>query len=137
MATTSSSAASSCGSSSTPTEMAQKERGPFFVDASGGGLAALAAGVARSLGHRSAVAATSIDTIAVPPVVGVVLQEIGAELPDVILAASLTAEDAPHIDPSRFSLALYEGQGELERLATARIARDRIERHIELEGARS
>ena len=112
--------------------MASDERCPFFVDAIGGGLAALAAGVARSLGHTTAVAATTIDAIAVPPEVATVLQEIGAELPAVILATQLTARDAPRIDPLSFSLALYDGEGALERLATARIARDRIERHLEI-----
>jgi hypothetical protein len=115
--------------------MTHKERGPFFVDASAGGLAALAAGVARSLGQRGAVAATTSDTIRIPPVVAVVLEEIGAELPEVLSAAALKAEDAPRIDPSSFALRLHEGEGELERLAIARIARDRIERHLEVEAA--
>jgi hypothetical protein len=116
--------------------MAHEERGPFFVDASGGGLAALAAGVARSLGQRGAVAATTSDTIRIPPEVAVVLEEIDADLPEVINAAALQAEDAPRIDPSSFSLALHQGEGDLERLAVARIARDRIERHLEGEAAR-
>jgi hypothetical protein len=114
--------------------MASTERGPFFVDSIGGGLAALAAGVARSLGHRTAVAATTSSAVAVSPEVATVLQEIGAELPPVIQAAHLTARDAVRIDPRSFSPALYAGEGELERLAIARIARDRIERHLEVSG---
>jgi hypothetical protein len=107
------------------------KRGPCFVDSVGGGLSALAAGVARFLGRPAAVAATTSDIIAVPPEIAAVLQEIGAELPPVIRAADLTAHDAPRIDPNAFSLPFYEGEGELERLAVARIARDRIERYLE------
>lgn len=106
-----------------------QKSGPFFVDTSSGALAALAAGVAHSLGHAGAVAATASDTIRVPAEVTTVLAEIGAETPAVIRVAELP-EGASHLDPSRFSGALYEGDGELERLSVARIARDRIERHL-------
>jgi hypothetical protein len=112
--------------------MTSERRGPFFVDSVGGGLSALAAGVARSLGYPSAVAATTSDTIAVPPEVATVLEEIGAALPPVIPAADLRADDAPRIDPAAFSLPLYAAGGDVERLAIARIARDRIERHLSL-----
>ena len=103
----------------------------IFVDATGGGHAALAAGVARKLGHADAVAATTSDAIAVPVEVAVVLQEIGAELPPVQRADALAAADAARVDPSAFSYPFYTGEGELERLSAARIARDRIERHLD------
>ena len=32
--------------------------------------------------------------------------------------------------PRVIVVSLYEGEGELERLSTARVARDRIERHL-------
>ena len=111
--------------------MPRKHKGPIFVDATGGGLAALAAGVAQKLGHASAVAATTSDTIAVPPEVALVLAEIGAELPPVKRADEIAAEGAHRIDPSAFAFPLYTGEGELERRAAARIARDRIEHLLE------
>jgi hypothetical protein len=103
--------------------------GPFFVDATSGALAALAAGVARSLGHADAIAATTSDTIRVPTEVTTVLAEIGAETPAVIRAVELP-EGASSLDLARFAGALHEGDGELERLSAARIARDRIECHL-------
>lgn len=115
--------------------MSTKEVGPFFVDATGGGLAALAAGIARSLGHTGALAATTSDSIVVPPEVALALKEIGAELPSVRRAADLPAEGR-RIDPSAFAFPLHPGEGDLERRAAARIARDRIERYLERHGAR-
>src|SRR5262249_24018597 len=115
--------------------MTSTGRGPFFVDSSGGGLSALAVGVARSLGQSAAVAATTSDAIAVPPEVATVLEEIGAALPPVVRAEDLGEEDAPRIDPAPFSLPLHAAKDDLARLAVARIARDRIERHLSLEGA--
>jgi hypothetical protein len=115
--------------------MTSNPSGPFFVDSLGGSISTLAAGIARSLGHSSAVAATTSDVIAVPPEIATVLQEIGAEIPPVIWARDLSAHDAPSIDPSAFSLPLYAGEGDLERLAIARIARDRIERHLSAAGS--
>ena len=103
----------------------------IFIDASGGGLAALAAGVASKLGHEGAIAATSSDQIAVPPEVALVLQEIGAKAPPVQRAHELASSRARAIDPAAFAFPLYPGEGDLERRAAARIARDRIERHLE------
>jgi hypothetical protein len=114
--------------------MTSPKRGPFFVDTVGGGLAALAAGVARSLGHAGAVAATTRDTIHVPPEVAVVLAEIGASPPAVIHAADLKDEATPRVDPATPGVALYPGAGEFERCAVARIARDRIERRLDRGG---
>jgi len=114
--------------------MTSRKAGPIFVDATGGGLAALAAGVARTLGHAGAIAATTSDAIAVPPEVALVLREIGADLPPVQRADEITAIAAPRIDPSAFAYPLYTGDGDLERRAAARIARDRIEHHLETEG---
>lgn len=112
--------------------MTHEKSGPIFVDATGGGHAALAAGVARKLGHAGAIAATTSDAIAIPPEVAVVLQEIGAELPTVQRADALASGDAARVDPGAFSYPFYAGEGELERLSAARIARDRIERHLEI-----
>ncbi len=85
-----------------------------FVDAHGGALAALAAGVARISGAGEPLAATSSPAVALPPEIAAVLGEIGGA--------------APPVDA--WGLALHEGEGDLERLAVARIARDRIERRL-------
>ena len=99
-----------------------------FIDASGGALAALAAGVARSLGAAQSSAATSSSSVEVPSEIATVLAEIGVEQPVVELAARGAA---PHrVDVTPWGLALYDGDGDLERLAAARIARDRIERRL-------
>ncbi len=69
------------------------------------------------------------------------LAEIGAPLPEVSLAASIPAA-AERVDLASWGLSLYEGSGhdggqapgsDLEHLAVARIARDRIERRFDLE----
>ena len=57
-----------------------KSASPLFVDTVGGGLAALAAGVAHRLGLAGATAATSSDAVAVPSEVITALAEIGAHV---------------------------------------------------------
>jgi hypothetical protein len=95
-----------------------------FVDAHGGALAALAAGVARVSGAGEPLAATSSRAVVLPPEIAAVLGEIGGSAP-------------PVVDVGAWGLALHEGEGDLERLAVARIARDRIERRLIADGARS
>jgi hypothetical protein len=101
-----------------------------FVDADGGAFAALAAGIARAQGHEGALAATTAKKVALPVEIGSVLTEIGATLPEVTLA---TAAATRRIDVSAWGTPLHVGDESLERLAVARIARDRIERHLESE----
>ncbi|HEY4120427.1 MAG TPA: hypothetical protein VGM56_21325 [Byssovorax sp.] len=107
-----------------------------FVDAHGGALAALAAGVARSLGHEARAETTTAE-VPWPPEVADVLAEIGAAPVDVtphtapaagvetIRIGHASGEKSPTIDAW-----LYDGEGELERLSAARIARDRVERFV-------
>jgi hypothetical protein len=105
---------------------------PLFVDGVGGGLAALAAGVARHLGHAGAAAATSSDAIAVPGEVLTALAEIGAQVTSVAHLKDLKpAGEVVVVHLAEWSLYLLApGEGELERLAAARIARDKIERRL-------
>jgi hypothetical protein len=108
-----------------------------FVDAHGGALAALAAGVARSLGHDARAETTSAE-VPWPPEVADVLAEIGAAPVDVTPHATaaagvetLTIGDARSgPKPPAIDAWLFEGEGELERLSAARIARDRVERFV-------
>jgi hypothetical protein len=106
-----------------------------FVDAHGGALACLAAGVARAAGATDRLAATSSPAVSVPAEIGAVLAESGASAPPVVLASALPA-GVEHIDVGAWGLVLHEGEGDLERLALARIARDRIERRLSADGAR-
>lgn len=117
-----------------------------FVDAAGGALASLGAAVARALGHADAVAATLGQTDALPADVAAVLEEVAFAVPstDALTLDEQTAsthvlvwlgEGAPPkgMEGAR-SVAcklLAPEAGELERMATARIARDRIERFLE------
>lgn len=101
-----------------------------FVDAKGGGLAALAAGIARAHGEAGALAATRSASVTVPREIRVVLEEIGAPLPEVALDASVDRA-SQRVDVGGWEVFLHDGEGELERLSAARIARDRIERRIE------
>jgi hypothetical protein len=66
----------------------------------------------------------------VPAEIAVVLGEIGAKAPEVLPTARLP-KDARRVDVGAWGHALYTGEGEMERLALARIARDRIERRVE------
>jgi hypothetical protein len=107
-----------------------KRISPLFVDDVGGGLAALAAGVARHLGLAGATAATSSDAVAVPGEVLTALAEIGAQVTSVAHLKDLKPEgDVVHLGAWSLYL-LAPSEGELERLSAARIARDKIERHL-------
>lgn len=114
-----------------------------FVDAEKGALSLLAAGVARSLGLR-AVAASLSPSADPPSEVAQVLEEVGMRVPEE--GASLfNASDAASSElifvgkepppalaaKPAWDLALYAGTGDLERMATARIVRDQIERRLE------
>lgn len=103
-----------------------------FVDAGGGGLAALAAGVAHALGRADAIALTTSKAVSVPPEVAAVLKEIGVELPPVARLPGGPPDVTENIDLAAWPLFLLAPeQGELERLSAARIARDRIERRLD------
>jgi hypothetical protein len=104
-----------------------------FIDASGGALAALAAGVARALGRTAARAATTSAAVAVPVEIAVVLGEMDATAPEVDLVQAGEA-GRDRVDLASWGLVLHQGDGELERLAVARIARDRIARRLESDG---
>ena len=99
-----------------------------FVDAGGGAFAALATAVASAAG-RDALAATTAVAARVPAEIGKVLAEIGLTAPEIVDAAKIPAV-AERVDVSDWGHALHEGEGELERLAVARVARDRIERRV-------
>jgi hypothetical protein len=107
-----------------------KSASPLFVDNVGGGLAALAAGVAHLLGIKGATAATSSDAVVVPSEVITALAEIGAHVTPVAHMKDVkpTGEVVNLVEWSLYLLAPTEG--ELERLAAARIARDKIERRL-------
>jgi hypothetical protein len=107
-----------------------------FVDDSGGALAALGAGVAHALGFVDAVATTTKAPAPLPPEVRVVLEEIGGAPAKIEPLASVPLEGVEHIrlggDASdAWPIWLFAGEGELERLSAARIARDRIEKRLE------
>ena len=99
-----------------------------FVDASGGGCAAMAAAIAVRAG-RDATAGTTNATVGVPSEVDVVLTEIGLSAPSVALADAIPAGERIDVEP--WTAGLYSGEGDLERFAAARIARDKIERRVE------
>jgi hypothetical protein len=107
-----------------------KSGSPLFVDTVGGGLASLAAGVARLVGLAGATAATSSDAVTVPSEVISVLAEIGAHVTSVAHLKDVkpTGEVIHLAEWSLYLLAPSEG--ELERFAAARIARDKIERRL-------
>jgi len=105
-------------------------RGPLcFVDGRGGAFAALATAIARAAGRADALAAAS-GPISVPAEIREVLDEIGMTSPDIHLADKLP-RDAQRVDLASWELSLFDGEGSLERLSAARIARDRIERRVE------
>ena len=115
-----------------------------FVDARGGALSALAAGVAKALGVN-ATAATTSTPVPLPAEITTVLEEIGMGAP--VAAAApwgeapreagativfLGAEPPPELaGKTTWEIALFGGAGELEQLAHARIARDTVERKLE------
>ena len=113
-----------------PKKVAAPGRVICFVDARGGAFAAMAAAIARAQGKAHAIAATTSASIDVPAEIATVLGEIGDRAPEVLLAGKV-AKDAERIDLASWGLVLHEGEGSLERLALARIARDRIERRLE------
>jgi hypothetical protein len=101
-----------------------------FVDARGGAFAIMAAAIARARGQGNTVAATTSAAADVPSEIALVLGEIGlAPEGEVVLAGALP-RDAERVDLSSWGLTLHEGEGELERKALARIARDRIEKRL-------
>jgi hypothetical protein len=119
----------------------------YFLDTVGGALSVLASGVAEALGLR-AVAATFSEPASAPREIATVLEEVGMRLPEKGAARAeevdATGGEVVYLGgPPKavltnkpvWGVSLYEGEGELERLATARIARDEIERR--LEGLRS
>jgi hypothetical protein len=116
-----------------------------FVDASGGALAAMGAGIARALGLEDPVAATIAQVKPAPADVKMVLEEVGMTAAntrafDDALAAThdvvWLGDGSPPASVAKARALttcklLAPDAGELERLATARITRDRIERLIE------
>jgi hypothetical protein len=114
----------------------------LFVDAVGGALAVLGAAVARSLGKSDAVAATTAPLGPLPAEVPTVLEEVGMEVPPVGRLEAVQHEGRRVIwlgeAPLPITLAgarvvpcaLHPGDGELERLAMARIVRDQLERLV-------
>lgn len=113
------------------------QKGMIFIDSVGGGLASMGAAIALSYGVDDAIAATSSATISVPHEVDQVLAEIGLSGVVVERADQVSLDGARVIklggsDPDAWPVALHQGDGDLEKLATARIARDRIERHLSL-----
>jgi hypothetical protein len=100
-----------------------------FVDGRGGAFAALAAAIAHAHGRGDALAAAS-SAVDVPAEIGVVLDEIGLTAPEVHPVAKL-ARDVRRVDLASWELSLFDGEGSLERLSAARIARDRVERRVE------
>lgn len=129
-----------------------------FVDAVGGGLAALGAALAQHHGVRQSVAVTTSAEPHVVPEVARALAELGMPMPDVARAAAaqisgdlvvvlghgadevqaasrwaVALHDGPVVDPNVAPVVVGTGLDGLpiERLAAARIARDRIERMIE------
>lgn len=103
----------------------------------------LAAGVAQALG-RDALAVTSSMPVEAPAEIAAVLDEVGMKAPEgavtTLDAIDRGAGDVVFLGTSPpaslagepvWNVALFQGSGELERLATARIARDRIERYLE------
>ncbi|HLM72749.1 MAG TPA: hypothetical protein VK459_08655 [Polyangiaceae bacterium] len=126
----------------------KKVREVVFVDAAGGALSVLAASVAASGAGADnvPVVAATIGAPASPPAeIAAVLEEVGMRLasPEVIELKALDrssfdrvvflgAHPPPGLEgATKWDVALFEGEGDLERLATARIARDRIERGLE------
>lgn len=115
-----------------------------FVDARGGALSALAASVAKALGVN-ATAATTSTPASLPAEIPTVLEEVGMGAP--VAAAAPWSEASREAGetivflganpPSELAgktaweISLFEGAGDFERLAHARIARDRVERELE------
>jgi hypothetical protein len=99
-----------------------------YVDAKGGAYAAIAAALSPAVGLGPALAASTVP-VSIPAEVGVVLGEIGLALPKVLAPGEMPADARPVVVSSS-DPALHAGEGELERLAMARIIRDRTERRL-------
>lgn len=99
-----------------------------FIDSAGGAFAAMAAAFAKAAG-RDALAATSGEGAA-PAEIAAVLGEIGLAAP-AVLHVSRAPRAAERVDVDAWRAKLHQGDGELERLASARIARDKIERRVQ------
>jgi len=116
-----------------------------FIDNEGGALAVIGASIARALGREDALATSIVQPNPVPTDVSTVLEEVG-------FSASVTAKPFDGASAAAYELvwlgetppaqAIVGAQfvpcklgprdaGDLERLATARIARDRLERLVE------
>jgi hypothetical protein len=134
------------------TEVGSAEGQLVFVDAVGGSLAAMAAGVARSLGYEGAVA-TTMTPGPLAKEVTEALMEVGMRVPAVTPSSELPRAGATviaigegdSIDCSeRWPGALYAPSAgatsaddfALERMSTARIFRDSVERRLEARRAR-
>jgi hypothetical protein len=103
-----------------------------LVDAVGGALSSIAAAVAHSMGRADVVAATSSARAAIPPEVVAALKEIGLEPAPVIHLDEKDREgETILVIDETWGVKLWQGEGELERLANARISRDRIERRLQ------
>ncbi|NUP09475.1 MAG: hypothetical protein HOW73_25760 [Polyangiaceae bacterium] len=113
-----------------------------FFDARGGALASLAASILRSRGVETR--AESSGPIVERPEIATVLAEIGVtSVVAPIQRSGARPEHELHIElggsrPAPVDVSLYEGPDttnfgstELERLAKARISRDRIERWVD------
>jgi hypothetical protein len=121
----------------------KKSKPLLFVDASGGALAAMGAGIAHALGHADAAAATIVAVGTLPVEVSTVLEEVGmtAASARAFDEAAVAGFDVVWLDvaPPPASLGkarvlacklLAPDAEEFGRLATARIVRDRIERLV-------
>jgi len=103
-----------------------------LVDAAGGALSSMAAALAQSMGRADAVAATSVAIAVIPGEVKMAMEEIGlAPAPVISLDARDREGESILVVDETWGAKLWQGEGELERLANARIARDRIERRLE------
>ncbi len=107
-----------------------------FVDDVGGALASLGAGVAHALGYADAIATTTKTPTPLPAEVRVVLEEISGTPAKVEALGSVPLEGIEHVRlgggaADAWPVWLFDGSGELERLSAARIARDRIEKHLD------
>ncbi|MFO0762962.1 MAG: hypothetical protein U0359_41385 [Byssovorax sp.] len=111
--------------------MAAAHRPLCFVDDCGGGLAALATGVAHLLGKKDALALTTAKAVHVPPEVAAALAEIGASVPPIARLPGGAPAGTEAVDTASLGISLLPAdQGDLERLSAARIARDRLERSL-------
>lgn len=107
-----------------------------FFDTAGGGLATLAASIAR---YRGLPASASTTALAPRPEVSAALDEIGVPVLAANEVASAPAGAIVVGASGEIAAKLYDGPAEtpfgdtsLERIALARIARDTLDRWLEL-----